>query len=717
MSSYQPLFLFLSAASCAWFVMGSSMQAQIVVDGTTQTLVNGCPGGRCQIRGSSIVSDNLFHSFHEFSVPAEGAVFDITATPTLQNILTRVTGSLPSQINGRLLVSGGTGATNLFVINPNGIFFGLNAFLDVRGSFLASSASAIQFADGSVFSATNPTPPTLTMQIPTGLQFGAAIPGSITVDRSQLIVPSSGLTRQTLALIGGDVTIIGRPTDINSAGVRAPGGRVELGSVGPNQVLGLIPTDRGWNLNYSNTNAFQDITLTQIARVLATNGSVNIQGGNLSVLEGSSVFANSIVPNNTTPSAQPGESITVTTTDSVRLSGFGGTSLSGLFANRFADTSANIAITTRQLIVENGAAVRTQNSDRDSGGTITLNVDRFTLQNASISATTFSQGNAGNLIINATEEITVSGAATTPTGFDLGGIFSRSTSSNPAAVLGSAGNVTITTPKLTLQSGALISVASQSNTNVAGNVTINAPTILLNQASIRADSRAGQGNVTLNSQDIRLRDNSQISTNATGTAEGGNITIATNTLLALENSDITANSQESFGGRVSIRAQAIFGTAFRPQLTPESDITATSALGPQFSGTVTIQTPDVDPSSGLVDLEPQVLDIAGLVAQSCSTGGQRATSEFTIVGRGGLPTQPTDPLTGDTILTDLGKPVSNRGRMGPVGVSTETPQPEAPIVQAQGWVVNAQGKVVLVAQAPNVALQGSWLSSTGCNAF
>ncbi|CDN15028.1 hypothetical protein RintRC_7254 [Richelia intracellularis] len=37
------------------------------------------------------------------------------------------------------------------------------------------------------------------------------------------------------------------------------------------------------------------------------------------------------------------------------------------------------------------------------------------------------------------------------------------------------------------------------------------------------------------------------------------------------------------GGRVKIQAQAIFGTEFAPQLTPESDITASSEVGAEFS--------------------------------------------------------------------------------------------------------------------------------------
>jgi large exoprotein involved in heme utilization and adhesion len=86
-----------------------------------------------------------------------------------------------------------------------------------------------------------------------------------------------------------------------------------------------------------------------------------------------------------------------------------------------------------------------------------------------------------------------------------------------------------------------------------------------------------KGNITIESQDIQMRRGSAITTNATGASAGGNIIINTDTLAALENSDITANALNNRGGNVSINAQGIFGTEFRPQLTPNSDITATGA--------------------------------------------------------------------------------------------------------------------------------------------
>jgi filamentous hemagglutinin family protein len=93
------------------------------------------------IAGGATRGNNLFHSLLEFNVSAGRSAVFLSPSSNLQNILVRVTGNNRSEILGNLSTLGSN--ANLFLINPNGIFFGTNATLNIGGSFVASTASSI----------------------------------------------------------------------------------------------------------------------------------------------------------------------------------------------------------------------------------------------------------------------------------------------------------------------------------------------------------------------------------------------------------------------------------------------------------------------------------------------------------------------------------------------------------------------------------------------
>ncbi|MBD0344148.1 MAG: S-layer family protein, partial [Coleofasciculus sp. Co-bin14] len=209
-----------------------------------------------------------------------------------------------------------------------------------------------------------------------------------------------------------------------------------------------------------------------------------------------------------------------------------------------------------------------------------------------------------------------------------------------------------------------------------------------------------------------LRRSSNITTNATGTATGGNITIDTDILVALENSDITANADVARGGQVIINTQGIIGTQFRDALSPESDITATGG-SPELSGTVEINTQNVDPNAGLFALPVQPADTE--LAQGCQAGGGQEQSRFVVIGRGGLPPNPKEALSSDDVFVNWIPLTPGGENPSSPAVSTKaTNTTPAPLVEAQGWVMNNKGQVVLTASAPTVTPHSPWQTSNSC---
>ncbi|MBT9314836.1 two-partner secretion domain-containing protein [Leptothoe spongobia] len=152
------------------------------------------------INGGAIRGANLFHSFQDFNVNTGQQVYFVNPEG-IGTILSRVTGSNVSNIDGLLGVDG---TADLFLLNPNGISFGPNAELDIRGAFTASTADTLEFTDGSVFSAVNPQGTSfLTMSVPLGVQFGNSVQGNIT---------STGIleTGQGLTLFGNQLYLEGQ---------------------------------------------------------------------------------------------------------------------------------------------------------------------------------------------------------------------------------------------------------------------------------------------------------------------------------------------------------------------------------------------------------------------------------------------------------------------------------------------------------------------------
>ncbi|HEY9799179.1 MAG TPA: filamentous hemagglutinin N-terminal domain-containing protein [Leptolyngbyaceae cyanobacterium] len=748
----------------------------------SEVITNYNGGATEALKGGAVRGQNLFHSFQEFNVnEGRTALFLRPEINTdIRNILVRVTGSNRSDILGNINTAANFSNANLFLINPNGLYFGSKASLNLSGSFIGTTASGINFPNDVVFSATSPQPlPILNINVPIGLQYGRNA-GEINV-QGRLEVP----TGKTLALVGGNVNLDGGSLTAPSGQI-AVGGILEPGNVkldldSNNQPLSFannaaladislennslidVSTKVDENINYDDLGSGsiqlngRQITLNNsqvIAYNLGTQAGrkISIQAEQLTLQDGAQI-GSSVGFSGSKLVTGDGGDVDIQATDSVKVIG---TSASGapsaLNAYTYSQANAgNLTIDTRKLIVEGGGNVSTtawQNST-GNGGTLKVTATDFVqvsgnspIQRSSglftqtlgsgqagsliintsaliakdggvVTAGTGanSQGNGGNLTINATGFIELSG--TTSNGLSPSGLFARSRGS------GSAGSISITTGKLDVRDRATVTVETLGGGN-AGTIDINAGEINLdNGATLKATTRSGNGgdiNLQINNR-LLLRRNSSISTTAgtigsTGNGGNININIPNGFIIAVpgENSDITANAFDGKGGNVNINASRIYGIEVREKENPlTNDITASSEFG--VNGTVTINSPEAEPNQRLVNISSQPVEPR--LAQVCQAAFGRNPNSFTITGRGGLPNSPNEVLSSDAVLTEW-IAVDNVEKSSNTSTNKISTPTETKIVEATGWTVNSQGKVVLTANTPTT-LHNSWQKATACN--
>ncbi|WP_414543903.1 filamentous hemagglutinin N-terminal domain-containing protein [Nostoc sp. CCY0012] len=516
--------------------------------------------------------------------------------------------------------------------------------------------------------------------------YGQGNAGSININARDLVsfdgVGKNGFSTGASSSVGSSRTIgNGGSIDIHTGSLLVTDGATlftttygqgDAGSININ-ARDLVSFD-GVGRNRASSGASSSVS----SRAIGNGGSIDIHTGSLLVTDGAILFAGTQGKGNA-------GSINIKARDLVSFDGVG--------RNGFS-SSARSSVGSQAM---------------GNGGSIDIQADSLLVTNgAFLSTITLGKGNAGNINIKARETVSFDGVGSDE-------FPSSARSSVGSQAMGNGGSIDIQAESLLVTNGAGLLARSQGSKNVAGNIVVKVDSIRLDhQAVLSSETQGGEGNIFLDSQTLILGRNSNITTSATGkNVIGGNININADFLIGFENSDIRADSQDFRGGNVLINAQGIFGMQFRDVASDRtSDITATGA-SPELSGTVQLNTPEVDPNSGLVELPTIPVDTE--VAQGCYTPGY-AQSRFVNVGRGGLPPNPKDILTTDTTQIDWVslQPSNNKRPLPAVTVKPTTSTPKR-IVEATGATLNAKGQIVLSANSSNVTSYTSRQNPIQCH--
>ena len=561
-------------------LVSSLVQAQVIEDGTLSTEVSTDNNSDFTVNAGEQKGNNLFHSFAEFSIPNNGSVVFNNGL-SIQNIITRVTGSSISNING-LIQSSGT--ANLFLINPNGIIFGENASLNIGGSFVGTTAESLVFEDDTEFSTNlNSSEPLLTVSVPLGLQFGSN-PGEV-INQANFSIPNPadstgqgqiklGLTtapEKTLALLGGDITFDG-------GAVTAAGGNVELGSVGENSFVSLESTTQGWKANYDNVGQFKNIQLDNLASVDASGeggGDINIWGKNIQLFNGSAITSNTL-------GDLDGGTIQIQASNLVEVNGSDRTGtkvdllLAGIeiflpFATQISSytlstgKAGNIEIITNDLQVTNGGSIELLTFPGSTG----LGGDLFISTTGNISLT----GTRPLIAVGENAEETIQ-AENPSLSIDESIDFNQASGiTNSSVSNANGGNITIESKNIRLEDGTGIG-ASPFRNGDAGDINLTAlESIEIVGTSPRTNSagsaittntfaQGNAGNINLDTSRLSILDGGLIvsSTSSVNGGNAGNIAINSRTV---EINGVSPHSQnpsllssetnnESTGGNIAI---------------------------------------------------------------------------------------------------------------------------------------------------------------------
>ena len=450
---------------------------------------------------------------------------------------------------------------------------------------------------------------------------------------------------------------------------------------------------------------------------IGQGGNIDIQARSLSIKNGASIFTG-------TEGQGDAGNISIAASDSLVISGTAPypTLADGKTAGGFASAlytatdegaigrGGDIRINTNDLQLTDGGVLSGRSRSSFPGGNITVNAKTLEITGGSqILTTAFQQGTAGDIILNISDNIDISGSDPNYKN-RFNSVAKKLEELKELEEVEEQVTAEEIIDPISPESGIYANTTS-SSTGDGGNISINSEQLNISdegRISVATLGNGDGGNIFLQTQDLlTLRNNSQISAEGETRSNGGNITIDTDFVIASpnENSDIVTKAFEGEGGDIDINADSLFGIEERIATdgNETNDIDASSEFG--LSGTVEINTPDVDRDRDLVQLPTQPTQTQ--IVSACTPDNRKEQSEFVIKGRGGLPSSPESVLDSDRVEVDW---VRRSPQQNSSKITNPTSTQPAPIIEAQGWMVDGN-EIVLVA---NNSQNKSWQNSPQC---
>ncbi|MGK0456175.1 MAG: filamentous hemagglutinin family protein [Zhongshania aliphaticivorans] len=541
--------------------------------------------------------NNLFHSFRDFLVD-EGETATFSGPETVANIITRVTGNNITSIYGQL--SSDIPGANLYLINPNGLFFGANATLNLPGSFHIGTADYLTLADGGRFDASVPAESMLDASDLSAYGFMDDEIGGISIENTKL-----GLSEnETFSLIGGNLWLRNVILDVPSGQINLVG----LQSAGEVSIL-------------EGSNDFDVSGFSEMGSVSVTNALLSVSSQNEN--PAGRIFARS-------------DDLSLDNNGNFRSHNrFGGASgsidvlLSGdLFIGRDSRISIVSEGTLGQISVEaenidiigTGSEVRIGIDALQRGEGDGVTEDKINLKvtvaqtlniiDGAINTTTDGGGNGGNALVQA-RNLTISGQEA--------GILAQS--DGP----GNSGELNVIVEELLeiINGGAI--TASAFGAGNSGKVTVQSKNLTINgrAAGIFAQSfglgNGGELDVTV-AELLEIIDGGVIDTSAFRTGNGGKVTVVAKDLI------IDGQGSSFLTGISSLAAPDSTGNGGELAITVEEQLeiiggglitSATFAAG--NAGAATVQAKNLTIDNQGSDFLGGIITLAGI--DSTGTGG------------------------------------------------------------------------------------------------